>query len=105
MLFKRSSDHTTSAGVTGSPLLNRAFGWRRNDTDDRSGATYIDSANTPYIASGSSIDRIASGSSMNIDSPAGATPRVVYGLNLSKLERRSGLRKFSVPPLGACGLT
>ena len=35
---------------------------------------------------------------------AGATPLTVYGFHLSKLERRSGLLRFSVPPLGACGL-
>jgi hypothetical protein len=77
----------------------------RNVIDDRSGATIICCASTPYIACGSSIDGTASGSIMNIVMPAGELPRVVKGLNLSKLERRSGLRRFSVPRLGACGLT
>jgi len=36
--------------------------------------------------------------------PAGALPRIVKVLNLSKLLRRSGLRSWSVPPLGATGL-
>ena len=38
-------------------------------------------------------------------SPAGALPRTVKGLNLSKLVRRSGLRSRSVPFFGAAGST
>src|SRR5512139_119471 len=95
----------TSAGVTGSPFEKRACGRMRNATDEKSGATNIDSASSAYIVDGSSADRCARPSSIQIATPAGALPRVVNGLNLSKLVRRSGLRSRSVLPRGASGLT
>ncbi len=42
---------------------------------------------------------------MSVVSPAGDCPLIVYGLNLSKLVRRSGLEICSVPPFGASALT
>ena len=45
--------------------------------------------------------QVARPSTIQISTPAGALPRVVQGLNLSKLVRRSGLRSRSVPPRGA----
>ena len=95
----------TSAAVTASPFVNRAFGCNLKATALRSGATRIASASRPYIVAGSSPDITASGSNMKIIIPAGELPRVVNGLNLSKLLRRSGLRRYSVPPLGASGST
>jgi hypothetical protein len=85
--------YLTSAAVTGSPLLKRAFGCSRKLIDDLSGATAMSSASSPYIVCSSSPDRIASDSIMKMLKPAGALPRVVKGLNLSKLDRRSGLRR------------
>jgi hypothetical protein len=67
----------TSSASTGSPLLKRAFGFRRNVIDDLSGATSISSASSPYIVIGSSPLRIASGSFMKICTPAGALPLTV----------------------------
>ena len=73
--------------------------------DDLSFATKISCANRPYIVMGSSADKVAKDSIMNKEMPAGALPLVVKGLNLSKLLRRSGLRRYRVPPLGAWELT
>ncbi len=53
----------------------------------------------------SSLPSTASDSNMKMLMPAGALPFTVKGLNLSKLERRSGLRRLIVPPLGALGST
>ena len=61
------------------------------------------SATTPYIVCGSSPERMASVSKVRITSPPGELPRVVNGLYLSKLVRRSGFFRRSVPPLGAAG--
>ena len=41
---------------------------------------------------------MARDSNNNPAMPGAATPLNVYGLNLSKLVRRSGLAKVSVPP-------
>jgi hypothetical protein len=96
---------TTSSGVTGSPLLKRAVGRMRKLTEEKSGSTWIASASSAYIVAGSSCDMCARPSTIHTRMPAGALPRVVHGLNLSKLVRRSGLRSRSVPPLGASGFT
>ena len=48
---------STSRASTGSPLLKRAFGFRRKVIDERSDATFIDSASRPYIVCGSSCAR------------------------------------------------
>jgi hypothetical protein len=53
----------------------------------------------------SSLPSTVSDSNMKMPMPAGEFPLVVNGLNLSKLERRSGLRRLIVPPFGASGLT
>ncbi len=95
----------TSSAVTGSPLVKRAFGCSRKLIDDLSGATAIASASRPYMVCGSSLPSTVSDSNMKMLRPAGALPLVVKGLNLSKLERRSGLRRLIVPPLGASGST
>ena len=106
LLVSMSNECLTSAAVTGSPLLKRAFGWRRNVIDDLSGATSISSATRPYIVPGSSPERTASDLEHEESTrPAGELPLSVNGLNLSKLVRRSGLLRWSVPPLGASGLT
>ena len=42
---------------------------------------------------------------MKIETPAGAEPRIVNGLYLSKLLRRSGLLRYRVPPFFAAGST
>jgi len=65
----------------------------------------MSSASSPYIVDSSSPDMMASVSNMKIITPAGELPLTVNGLNLSKLVRRSGLRRYSVPPLGASGFT
>ena len=52
---------------------------------------------------GSSADGIASVSIMKMVKPAGDWPLIVNGLNLSKLLRRSGFARYSVPPFFACG--
>ena len=95
----------TSSAVTASPLVKRALGFSLKLIDDLSGATAIASASSPYIVCNSSLPNTVSDSNMKIPTPAGALPRVVKGLNLSKLERRSGLRRLIVPPLGASGFT
>ena len=95
----------TSAAVTLSPLAKRAFGCSLKLIDDLSGATAMSSASSPYMVCNSSPDSTASDSNMKTLMPAGALPLVVNGLNLSKLERRSGLRRLMVPPRGASGLT
>ena len=91
--------------MTGSPLANRAFGFNRTVIDDLSGATCISSASRPYIVASSSPAITASVSNMKITTPAGELPLTVYGLNLSKLVRRSGLLRWRVPPFGASGFT
>ena len=95
----------TSSAVTASPLLKRACGWMRKLTAEKSGATNIASASSPYIVEGSSCPRCARPSTIQIMMPAGELPRTVQGLNLSKLVRRSGFFSLMVPPLGASGLT
>ncbi len=97
--------YLTSSAVTGSPLLKRAFGFSLKLIEDLSGATAMASASRPYMVCNSSLPSTVSDSNMKMPSPAGELPLVVKGLNLSKLERRSGLRRLIVPPLGASGLT
>ena len=67
----------TSAAVTGSPLMKRAFGLIRNAIQDLSGATWMPSANNPYIVSGSSPERCASVSNISVVRPAGDCPLIV----------------------------
>ena len=95
----------TSSASTGSPLLKRASGRSLKVTADRSGSTHSASATRPYMDMGSSCDRWHRPSTIQISTPAGALPRVVQGLYLSKLLRRSGLRRRIVPPTGARGCT
>ena len=70
----------------------------RKLTLPKSGATWMASASSPYIDSGSSCDRWPSPETIQISTPAGALPRLVQGLYLSKLERRSGFLSLSVLP-------
>ncbi len=77
----------------------------RKVIDDLSGATSISSATIPYSVPGSSPERMASDSNISVDRPAGDCPLIVNGLNLSKLDRRSGFCSCSVPPFGASGFT
>ncbi len=96
---------TTSAASTGLPSQKRACGCSLKLMALKSCSTCISCASSPYMAMGSSCPRWASDSTIQISTPAGAMPRVVQGLYLSKLLRRSGLRSLSVPPRGAFGLT
>ena len=105
LLVSMSNEYLTSAAVTGSPLVNRAFGFRRNATHDLSGATWMSSASRPYMVSGSSPERTASVSNISVARAAGDWPFTVNGLNLSKLVRRSGCDSCIVPPFGASGFT
>ena len=57
------------------------------------------------MVAGSSPERTPRVSNIGIVSPAGDCPLIVYGLYLSKLVRRSGFCKNSIPPLGASGFT
>ncbi len=63
----------------------------RKVIDDLSGAISISSATTPYMVPGSSPERSARDSNIRMETPVGELPFSVYGLNLSKLVRRSGL--------------
>ena len=96
---------TTSSGSTGSPLLKRASGRSLKLTLLKSGATQMASASRPYMVDGSSCARWARPSTIQYTTPPGELPRVVQGLNLSKLVRRSGFFRRNVPPLGASGFT
>ena len=90
----------TSAAVTGSPLVKRAFGFSRKLIDDLSGATASPRRAGRTSSAARRRDSTASDSNMKMPRPAGALPLVVKGLNLSKLVRRSGLRRLMRAALG-----
>jgi hypothetical protein len=70
----RSKLNFTSSASTGSPFEKRACGCSRNVMAERSGATSMASASSPYIVMRSSLPRQASVSCTKCCRPAGASP-------------------------------
>ncbi len=103
-LFSVSNENLTSSAVTASPFEKRASGLMWKVVEKPSGATSMSSASRQYALATSSELPVVRLSNIS-PSPGAGLPRSVNGLNLSKLVRRFGFARTSVPSRGASGFT